>query len=98
MQSGKVLTSWHVQGACTCLCVGTQMQTCPCRQEFTLEEEDEQGVDTDMERGQLLLLSALSSDSLPAVTRSDDNIALQPVSRLQEVEHQGSRDHVEVMK
>ena len=43
-----------------------------------------------MERGQLLSLSALSSDSLPAVATSEDNIALQPMSRLQGEQHQGS--------
>ena len=55
-----------------------------CRQDFTLEEGDGEGADTDMERGQLLSLSALSSDSLPAATTPAGNIALQPVSKLQE--------------
>ena len=47
-------------------------------------------MDTEMERGQLLSLSALSSDSLPAVTASEDNVALQPMSRLQGEDYQGS--------
>ena len=55
-----------------------------------MEEEDGEGADTDMERGQLLSLSALSSDSLPAVTAAVGDIALQPVSKLQEGEHQVS--------
>lgn len=55
-----------------------------------MEEEDGEGADTDMERGQLLSLSALSSDSLPAATTAVGTIALQPVSKLQEGGHQGS--------
>ena len=66
------------------------MCICICRPEFTLEEEDEQSRDPDMERGQLLSLSALSSDSLPAVATDTSTIALQPVSKLQQRDHQGS--------
>ena len=53
-----------------------------CRQEFTLTEEEGEEAGTDMERGQLLTLSALSSHSLPAPTAEGDagEIALQPVA------------------
>ncbi len=63
------------------------MQITVCRQEFTLEDEEEQDADTEMERGQLLSLSALSSDSLHAVATDASNIALQPVSKLQQGDH-----------
>ena len=51
------------------------------RQEFTLTEEG-RDAGTDMERGQLLTLSALSSHSLPAPSVEGDagGIALQPVA------------------
>ena len=59
------------------------------RQDFTLE--DEEGASTDMERGQLLSLSALSSDSLsPANPAAGGDIALQPVSKEAETRDQGS--------
>ena len=53
-----------------------------CRQEFTLTEEEGEQAGTDMERGQLLTLSALSSHSLPAPSAEGDagGIALQPVA------------------
>ena len=52
-----------------------------CRQEFTLEDEEDAGPDTEMERGQLLTLSALSSHSLPVAASGNSDGALQPVSR-----------------
>lgn len=52
-----------------------------CRQEFTLEEEEDAGPDTEMETGQLLTLSALSSHSLPVAASGNGDVALQPVSR-----------------
>jgi len=59
------------------------------RQDFTLE--DEEGPSTDMERGQLLSLSALSSDSLPpAKAAAGGDIGLQPVSKEAETGNQGS--------
>ena len=57
-----------------------------CRQEFTLEDEEHAGPDTEMERGQLLTLSALSSHSLPVAASGDGDGALQPVSREATVE------------
>ena len=74
-----------------------KMLSIMCRQEeFTLEEEDGEGADTDMERGQLLSLSALSSHSLPAVATAAGNIAMQSLSKLQEGGPQGIGDHAEV--
>ena len=52
-----------------------------CRQEITRGEEEDAGPDTEMERGQLLTLSALSSHSLPVTASDDGDVALQSVSR-----------------
>ena len=57
-----------------------------CRQDFTLEDEEDAGPNTEMERGQLLTLSALSSHSLPIAASGDGDRVLQPVSREATVE------------